>query len=131
VLDIGEVARRSGLAASALRFYERKGLIAAAARNGLRRAYTPRRAGPARADHRRPQRGLHPGRARRAARCQASELDHRITQLAAIRDSLRPAVASQHDPVTGCPLFLDAIRPATPTLRKPRSNDLAPTSRAR
>ncbi|MGW0168554.1 MerR family transcriptional regulator [Streptomyces sp. NPDC003343] len=41
LLDISEVARRSGLAPSALRFYERKGLIAAAGRNGLRRTYHP------------------------------------------------------------------------------------------
>ncbi|MFI8895478.1 MerR family transcriptional regulator [Streptomyces paradoxus] len=41
LLDIAEVARRSGLAPSALRFYERKGLVAPAGRNGLRRAYNP------------------------------------------------------------------------------------------
>src|SRR5690606_23467580 len=41
LLDIGEVARRSGLAPSALRFYGKKGLISAAPRNGLRRAYEP------------------------------------------------------------------------------------------
>ena len=40
-LDIAEVSERTGLAPSALRFYERKGLIEAAARNGLRRAYEP------------------------------------------------------------------------------------------
>ncbi|RSN51258.1 MerR family transcriptional regulator, partial [Amycolatopsis sp. WAC 04182] len=41
LIDIGEVARRTGLAASALRFYERKGLIEAEGRNGLRRVYLP------------------------------------------------------------------------------------------
>ena len=38
-LDIGEVSRRSGVPASALRFYEEKGLIASLGRRGLRRRY--------------------------------------------------------------------------------------------
>lgn len=38
-LDIGEVAQRSGLPASALRFYEEKGLIASIGRRGLRRVF--------------------------------------------------------------------------------------------
>ena len=41
LVDIAEVADRSGLAASALRFYEREGLIKSVARNGLRRQYAP------------------------------------------------------------------------------------------
>jgi DNA-binding transcriptional MerR regulator len=40
-LDIADVSARSGLAASALRFYEREGLIQSAARSGLRRQYAP------------------------------------------------------------------------------------------
>lgn len=40
-MDIAEVARRSGMAASTLRFYEKKGLIKPAGRNGLRRTYAP------------------------------------------------------------------------------------------
>lgn len=39
--DIAEVARRSGLPASTLRFYEEKGLIASAGRRGLRRLFEP------------------------------------------------------------------------------------------
>ncbi len=41
-MDIGEVARRVGVAASTLRFYEEKGLIAPIGRDGLRRRYDPR-----------------------------------------------------------------------------------------
>lgn len=37
--DIAEVARRSGVPASTLRFYEEKGLIASAGRRGLRRLF--------------------------------------------------------------------------------------------
>jgi DNA-binding transcriptional MerR regulator len=40
-MDISEVARRSGIAASALRFYEEKGLIASVGRQGARRRFSP------------------------------------------------------------------------------------------
>ena len=40
-MDITEVARRSGLPASTLRFYEQKGLIASIGRQGLRRVFDP------------------------------------------------------------------------------------------
>lgn len=38
-LDIGEVARRSGLPASTLRYYEEKGLISSIGRRGLSRVF--------------------------------------------------------------------------------------------
>ncbi|HYD77588.1 helix-turn-helix domain-containing protein [Ramlibacter sp.] len=41
-MDIAEVARRSGVPASTLRFYEQKGLIASVGRQGLRRRFEPR-----------------------------------------------------------------------------------------
>jgi MerR family regulatory protein len=41
-MDIREVARRSGVPASTLRFYEEKGLIASNGRRGLRRVLTGR-----------------------------------------------------------------------------------------
>lgn len=40
-MDIAEVARRSGIAASTLRFYEEKGLITSIGRQGLRRLFDP------------------------------------------------------------------------------------------
>lgn len=40
-MDIGEVAHRAGLRASALRYYESKGLIRAVARVGARRQFAP------------------------------------------------------------------------------------------
>jgi DNA-binding transcriptional MerR regulator len=40
-MDIAEVAKRSGLPASALRYYEEKGLIASTGRAGLRRTFAP------------------------------------------------------------------------------------------
>jgi DNA-binding transcriptional MerR regulator len=41
-MDIAEVAKRSGVAASTLRFYEEKGLIASLGREGLRRRFDAR-----------------------------------------------------------------------------------------
>lgn len=41
-LDIAEVARRSGVPASTLRYYEQKGLIRSVGRRGLRRLFDPR-----------------------------------------------------------------------------------------
>ena len=40
-MDIGEVAKISGVPASTLRFYEEKGLIASIGRQGLRRRFAP------------------------------------------------------------------------------------------
>ncbi len=41
-LDIGHVAKQSGLPVSTLRFYEEKGLIRSEGRHGLRRLFGPR-----------------------------------------------------------------------------------------
>lgn len=41
-MDIAEVARRSSVPASALRYYEEMGLIASTGRQGLRRTFSPR-----------------------------------------------------------------------------------------
>ena len=40
-MDISEVARKTGVAASALRYYERKGLIRPLERDGARRKFAP------------------------------------------------------------------------------------------
>lgn len=42
MLDISEVARRTGLPASTLRYYEEKGLISSTGRRGLKRLFSPR-----------------------------------------------------------------------------------------
>ncbi|MET9504177.1 MerR family transcriptional regulator [Streptomyces sp. NPDC006622] len=122
LLDIAEVAKASGLAPSALRFYEKKGLIAAAGRNGLRRTYMPevlerlalitcaRSAGfsiaeigrfvasrPSDADL----------RARMATR--ARDLDEQISRLTRLRDSLRHAAVCDHEPIVECPDFKRAV----------------------
>jgi DNA-binding transcriptional MerR regulator len=121
-LDIGEVAARSGLAPSALRFYEKRGLIEALGRNGLRRTYRPdvlerlaliscaRGAGFTIAEITRflvadpDDSGL---RDRMAAK--ALELDVRIAQLDRLRASLRHAATCTHEPLVECPEFKRAV----------------------
>ncbi|MFD5257660.1 MerR family transcriptional regulator [Streptomyces bobili] len=121
-LDIGEVAARSGLAPSALRFYEKRGLIEALGRNGLRRTYRPdvlerlaliscaRGAGFTIAEIARflvadpDDSGL---RDRMAVK--ARELDLRIAQLDRLRASLRHAATCTHEPLVECPEFKRAV----------------------
>ncbi|MDA2809770.1 MerR family transcriptional regulator [Nocardiopsis sp. RSe5-2] len=122
LLDIGEVARRTGLAPSALRYYEKEGLIAPAARNGLRRAYDPgvlhrlgvltcaRSAGFTIAEVRAFLSGTPDDaelRGRLAAK--AREVDEAIGRLVRLRDSLAHAAGCDHDPLVECPEFKRAV----------------------
>jgi DNA-binding transcriptional MerR regulator len=117
-LDIGEVARRTGLPVSALRFYEEKGLIASVGRHGLRRLFDAsvlerlaliglgRDAGfsldeMARmfaADGR-------PRIDRKLLLDKAAELDHTIRRLSVIREGLRHAAACKAPSHMECPTF--------------------------
>jgi DNA-binding transcriptional MerR regulator len=124
-LDIGEVARRAGVPASTLRFYEEKGLIASIGRNGLRRVFDAgvlerlalitlaRTAGftldeiasMLAADAR-------PRIDRRRLLAKADELEHRIRELAAMRDGLRHAAACRAPSHMECPTFRRILRAA-------------------
>ena len=117
-LDIAEVAQRSGVAASTLRFYEEKGLIASVGRRGLRRLFAPGvlerlalialwRAtgfslgeiasmfapdGQPRID-------------RQTLTAKAEQLDRTISELSAMRDGLRHAAACPAPSHLECPNF--------------------------
>lgn len=123
LLDIGEVAQQSGLAASALRFYERKGLIEPDGRNGLRRTYRPetvdrlrlitcaRDAGFTLAEIAEFLRAKPADTVlREQIAVRARELDARIAQLTRMRDSLAHAVTCDHDPLVECPEFKLAVK---------------------
>lgn len=124
LLDIGEVAERSGLAASALRFYEKRELIEPAGRNGLRRTYRPevlerlaliscaRTAGFSIAEIARFLRAT-PGDVQLRARMarKAEELEEDIARLTRMRDSLRHASTCTHEPLVECPDFKGTLRP--------------------
>lgn len=118
LMDIADVAERSGLAPSALRFYEKRGLIAPAGRNGLRRAYQPetlerlaliacaRSAGFTIAEIARFLVATPSDtelRARMAGKAQ--ELEEAIARLTRMRDSLRHASTCTHQPLVECPDF--------------------------
>ncbi|BDU03217.1 MULTISPECIES: MerR family transcriptional regulator [Nocardia] len=118
LLDIAEVGAQTGLAPSALRFYEKRGLIAATGRNGLRRTYHPdilnrlaliscaRGAGFTLAEIARFLRAS-PSDAELRTRMaeKARQLDDDIARLIRMRDSLRHAATCNHDPLVECPDF--------------------------
>lgn len=124
LLDIAEVASKSGLAPSALRFYEKRGLLTSAGRNGLRRAYEPevldrlalivcaRGAGFTIAEIASFLVAT-PGdtelRVRMAAK--ARDLEEDIARLTRMRDSLRHAATCDHEPLVECPDFKRAVSP--------------------
>jgi DNA-binding transcriptional MerR regulator len=117
-MDIAEVAQRSGIPASTLRFYEEKGLIASTGRHGLRRLFAPnvlerlalislggaagfsldeiaRMFG---ADGR-------PRIDRDLLAAKAKDLDGTIRKLSAMRDGLRHAAACPAPSHMECPTF--------------------------
>lgn len=125
-LDITEVAQRSGVPASTLRFYEEKGLIASVGRRGLRRLFEPgvlerlaliavgRAAGFSLdeialmfAPDGRPRID------RRMLAAKAEELDRTIRELSAMRDGLRHAAACPAPSHMECPTFRRILRAAT------------------
>lgn len=124
-LDITEVARRSGVPASTLRFYEEKGLIASIGRRGLRRVFEPdvlerlalialgRAAGFSLEEI---SRMFAPdGRPRidrRMLAARAEELDRTIRELSALRDGLRHAAACSAPSHMECPTFGRILRAA-------------------
>jgi DNA-binding transcriptional MerR regulator len=124
-LDISEVAQRSGIPASALRFYEEKGLIASIGRRGLRRLFDP--------DVLERLALIALGRAvgfsldeialmfapdgrpridRRMLAAQADKLDQSIRKLGAVRDALRHAAACPAPSHMECPSFRRYLRAA-------------------
>jgi DNA-binding transcriptional MerR regulator len=124
-LDIAEVAQRSGVPASALRFYEEKGLIASIGRRGLRRLFDPgvldrlglialgRAAGFSLdeialmfAPDGRPRID------RRMLMTKAEELDRTIRKLGAMRDGLRHAANCPAPSHMECPTFRRLLRAA-------------------
>lgn len=125
VLDITEVAQRSGLPASTLRFYEERGLIASIGRRGLRRLFDPGvlerlaliavgRAGGFSLD----EIVLmfapdgQPRIDRKVLAAKAEELDRTIRKLCAMRDGLRHAAACPATSHMECPTFRRILRAA-------------------
>lgn len=117
-LDIAEVARRSGVPASALRYYEDRGLIAPIGRRGLRRLYDAgvlerlaliglgRAAGFSLEEIARMLAPDGPPAIDRAVlSAKADDLERTIHTLTVMRDGLRHAVACTAPSHMECPTF--------------------------
>lgn len=140
--DIAEVAQRSGVPASTLRFYEERGLISSAGRRGLRRLFDPgvfdrlalialaRASGFALDEIAKmfsPDGRVRIDRKMLAAK--ADELDRTIRKLNAMRDGLRHAAMCSAPSHLECPTFRrllaaaasGAIRPPGKKARKRQS----------
>lgn len=133
-LDIAEVAARTGVAASTLRFYEEKRLIASIGRRGLRRLFDPsvldrlalialgRAAGFSLDEI---ARMFAPdGRAaidRALLSAKAAELDATIRKLVAMREGLRHAAVCRAPSHMECPSFQRMLRAAAKgVIEKPK-----------
>ncbi len=132
-LDIAEVARRSGLPASTLRYYEEKGLIRAIGRRGLRRLFEPEvldrlaliRLGGA-AGFSLVEIGVmfgadgQPQIDRRMLAAKADDLERTIRRLSAMRDGLRHAAACPAPSHMECPTFRRILSAAASGSLNPR-----------
>jgi DNA-binding transcriptional MerR regulator len=117
-MDISEVSRHSGIAASTLRFYEEKGLIRSIGRHGLKRVFGPsvlerlalitlgRSVGFA-LDDLAPMLGKEgkPKIERDLLAAKAEEIDQSIRKLVAMRDGLRHAAICSAPSHMECPKF--------------------------
>jgi DNA-binding transcriptional MerR regulator len=125
-LDINEVAKRAGLPASALRYYEEKGLIRSVGRRGLRRLFDPavvqrlaliamgRAAGFSLDEIARmfaPD--GKPRIDRKLLAAKADELDVTIRQLSTMRDGLKHAAQCRAPSHLECPTFQRILRAAS------------------
>jgi DNA-binding transcriptional MerR regulator len=138
-LDINEVARRTGLPASALRFYEQKGLIGSVGRRGLRRLFDPGvlqrlaligmgRAAGFTLDEMAKMFGPDgkPRIDKKLLVSKAEEIDSTIRHLTSMRDGLRHAATCRAPSHMECPTFQRILRAAAsgkltpPRARAPR-----------
>ncbi|QIM48355.1 helix-turn-helix domain-containing protein [Pusillimonas sp. DMV24BSW_D] len=140
-MDISEVARRTGMATSTLRYYEEKGLIHSVGRRAQRRIFGPRildqlaiialgRAAGFSLDEIGDM--LHAnGKVqinRQKLTAKAEEIDRSIKQLKAVRDGLRHAANCPEKSHLDCPTFrrlMDAagsgqLKPLIPAVIKNR-----------
>ncbi len=141
-MDISDVARKSGVAASALRFYERKGLIHALASDSARRKFSPAvldqlalialgQAAGFSLDEIRvmltPDGAANIDRATLAAK--ADELEQMVVRLKAMIRSLRHAVDCPAPSHAACPSFQKLLRAAASGALESRQRQLAPHRR--
>lgn len=124
-MDIAEVAKRSGMPASTLRYYEEKGLIASIGRQGLRRRFAPGvlnqlalialgQAAGLSLDAIRSMLGPsgQPNIDRQVLSLKADEIDGQIKRLTAMSQGLRHAAVCPAPSHAECPTFQRLLRAA-------------------
>lgn len=123
LLTIGELARRAGVATSALRYWEELGLLPAPARISGQRRYPEsavtlvgiillqRDAGFSLAEQKAlmASRGVALDEWRRLARRKLAELDERIAKAHAAREAIEHALHCPHQDILQCPNFGNLI----------------------
>ena len=124
-MDIADVAKRAGVPASTLRFYEKRGLIASVGPEGVRRQFAPRvldqlalialgQAAGLSLDEIRsmlsPQGG--PTIDRKVLAAKAQEIDATARQLRAVSRGLRHAAACPAPSHAQCPTFQRLLKAA-------------------
>ena len=133
-LDIGEIAERSGIRPSALRYYEQSGLISSISRHGLRRQYSPevllqlklivmgKAAGFSLEEigGMFGQNGM-PKISREVLHARADEIDRQIRELTALRETIRHVAACPAPSHMECPTFRRLVDVAGKHSRKRRT----------
>ncbi|MCZ0864776.1 helix-turn-helix domain-containing protein [Dasania sp. GY-19] len=131
-MDISELAKRSGLPAATLRFYEDKGLIHSIGRNGLRRVFSSKvleqlalialghNAGFSLSEIADMLTANGPDIDRQQLSRKADELDLQIKQLGAMRNGLRHAAACPAPQHLDCPKFQQLLRVVAKKVIQPR-----------
>lgn len=123
-LSISELRARTGLASSALRFYERKGLLRPAGRAGGKRVYDERAVEQVALIDLLKQGGftlseiaglLGPGGRtipnwRAVASAKLRELDDRVQRIQRAQNALRHTLESRHDLLDDCPVHRRILR---------------------
>jgi DNA-binding transcriptional MerR regulator len=124
VLTIGELARRTGVAVSALRYYEELGLLQPPARVSGQRRYPLGAVSVvgailfladvgftlAEIEQLMAARASDPSSWRELAYRKLAELDERIAEAKAARVAVEHALACPHDDIAACPNFQEVVR---------------------
>ena len=137
LLDIAQVARATGMAASRLRFYEEKRLIASIGRRGLKRLFEPGVLERLSLIALAPTAGFsldeiagmfdetgRPNLDRVQLSTKADDLDRTIRRLSALRDGLRHAAACPAPSHMECPTFQRLLKGAVERRRRTFVEDL-------
>ena len=141
-MDISEVAKRTGVSAATLRYYEKRGLIASLAPQGTRRRFAPtvldqlalvalgQLAGLSLDEvHSMLSPNGQPNIDRKLLAAKARELDTTIRQLSAVRRGLRHAAVCPAPSHAECPTFKKLLKAAASGALdiQQRNNELKPS----